>query len=177
MIVEIFVEWLYTGHYPEDSRFYACSSRDSCEVYPQLERVKACEFGDRFQANEFMLASEYALVDSIINECPWYKVIIYAFTHLPPTSPVLQAMIDSHCRTWNEMSDEEDNELELRSKLPYNFWMGVSLRYVRIQGGRKKVLNRCDYHRHESGEARGQNCEVPRIDNFSDDDDDSDTTA
>ena len=176
LIVEIFAEWLYTGNYPEDSQFCSCSSHGFC-CCRQLARVKACEFGHRFQANDFMLESEDALVDSIIANTPWYETIIYAFDHLRPTSPVLQAIIDKHCHTWDEKIDEIGNELDLRSKLPYDFWMGVSLRYMQIRGGREEALDRCDYHRHESDKERGRNCEVPRIDNFSDDDDDANTTV
>lgn len=152
MIVEIFVEWLYTGLYPKDSRFCLNCSTGSCdyECSAQLARVKVCEFGDRFQANEFKLASEEALVDSIIDDLPWYNTIIYAFKHLPPNNPILQAMIDKHCLEWNDKIDNKGDELDLRSKLPYEFWMGVSLRYMRMQDGQIEELDRRDYYRHES---------------------------
>ncbi|XPS77670.1 hypothetical protein M3J09_009697 [Ascochyta lentis] len=166
VLVEIFLEWLYTQRYPKDNRF--TDSFDS-ECASHLARVKACEFGDRFLAAEFRRASENALIDSLTVglNTPWYTMIIYAFNHLPPNSPVLQAMIDTHCYSWKENSDNYGNgELQLRSLLPHSFLLGVALRYMRLQHGRKKRLDRCDYHGHGPDDDRGDKCQVARVDEF-----------
>ena len=120
-----------------------------------------------------MHTSESAFVDSLIacSGCPWYTTIIYAFNRLPSSSPVLQALIDKHCYKWGPESDTEDNgELERRSEVPSEFWVGVSLNYVRLQPdgkwSKKRKMDRCDYHRHDSDEKRGHKCKIPRIDHF-----------
>lgn len=73
MTVEIFLDWLYPGRYPRDDRFEQLTSYNDPKWSDQLLKVKACEFGNRFQANEFMLISERALVDQFVvgEESSW----------------------------------------------------------------------------------------------------------
>ncbi|KAF2998150.1 hypothetical protein E8E13_002140 [Curvularia kusanoi] len=177
---DIFIGWLYTSCFPAQNVFSLATDDDTVSqgaqnLATQLVLVKACEFGDRFQATEFMHVSESALVDCFIFSMPRYKAVIYAFKHLPQTSPVLQALVDSHCLFWDKSSDNETNgELQLRAELPYSFWMGVSLRYMQIQEGQRNEMKRCDYHRH-GPERRGVMCKMPRIYSFDESDsDDSD---
>jgi hypothetical protein len=165
VIVEIFLDWLYTGHYPENDRFEQLTSDGNPKWSNQLLRVKACEFGNRFQANEFMLISEIALVDYFVvgEGVSWYQVTIYAFDRLPPTSLVLQLLIDIQLCCWSPDHDTEENgELELRSNLPHAFLLGVMCHSRR----ERWTLDRCDYHRHGSDAERGTNCQIPFIDNF-----------
>jgi hypothetical protein len=176
--VEIFLTWLYTGHYPKEELFDNKADPDT-----QLSRLKVCEFGDRFQATEFMHISESAFFDSLMafSGCSWYATIIYAFNRLPSSSPVLQALIDKHGYQEGTDFDTKDNgELELRSEVPSEFWIGISLYYMRLQQGsrsiKKRKMDRCDYHRHESGEKRGRKCKIPRIDEFDDTDDGDDVS-
>jgi hypothetical protein len=168
--VEIFLAWVYTRHYPQHKQ--VCDANhlsygDYLSYDVQMFRVKVCGFGDRFQATEFLHLSESALVDLFIlhDQPPYYDVTIYAFNHLPANSPVLQILIDTHCAHWNSKSDTECNgELQLRSVLPSSFWIGVSLRFMRLRHDDIKELNRCNYHRHEADEERGDGCKMLRID-------------
>lgn len=100
--VEIFVEWLYTQRYPTSVKFAQNEpGKAGCALH--LGRVKACEFGDRFQAPTFLRLSENALVDCLISgeHAPFYSAVIYAFKNLSSESVVLQAFIDNHCRHWS----------------------------------------------------------------------------
>jgi hypothetical protein len=163
LIVELFLEWLYTQQYPKEHQF-----GDNSEG--QITRLKACAFGDRFMAPGFRVSSESALIDATIDTTkrrpPYYLSIIYAYEHLPPNSPVFQAFIDRHCYSFNEESDTDKNgELGRRSQLPHDFLVGVMLRYMRSQpGNKRKALTRCDYHDHTSDDEKGENCQAPRID-------------
>jgi hypothetical protein len=170
--VELFLEWLYTQEYPREQRFSGFTNLVYGKEYrrSQINRLKACAFGDRFMAPGFRASSESALIDAIVyGGCPpYYTSIIYAYEHLPPSSPVLQALIDRHCRSFSEQSDTNLNgELKRRSQLPHDFLVGVMLRYMRLQSGsKKKPLDRCDYHGHTSDDVKGNNCKVPRIDHY-----------
>ncbi|KAH6639640.1 hypothetical protein C7974DRAFT_373850 [Boeremia exigua] len=167
---EIFLQWLYTQRYPTDDQFRAETPPGSTSGRAmQLARIKACEFGDRFMASGYLLASENALIDSLIvdTQIPFYDTIIYAFTHLRSDSPILQALIDSHCFCWHEQSDTEKNgELQLRSQLPHSFLLGVALRYMQTQDGQRRLLDRCDYHKHSTDNERGDNCTISCVDDF-----------
>ncbi|KAJ4378227.1 hypothetical protein N0V86_005927 [Didymella sp. IMI 355093] len=171
-IFELFLEWLYTQQYPKEQRFSGFSNLIYGNEHrrSQINRLKACTFGDRFMAPRFRASSESSLIDAIVyGGCPPYYIsIIYAYEHLPPSSPVLQALIDRHCRSFSEQSDTDSNgELKRRSQLPHNFLVGVMLRYMRLQSrSKKKPLDRCDYHGHTSDDEKGDNCKVPRVDHY-----------
>ena len=166
--VELFLEWLYTQQYPKKHRF-DFGTVAGMQRRNQMNRIKACVFGDRFMTPGFRVSSESALIDAVIDSSsfpPFHDTIISAYEHLPPNSPVFQALIDRHCYSFNEGSDTEGNgELARRAQLPNNFLVGVMLRYMRLHfGNKKKVLKRCDYHGHSSDDEKGEKCQVPRID-------------
>lgn len=62
--------------------------------------VKACAFANRMIAPRLYKALEHKIVDEYVGGTarPYYAAVIYAFAHLPPTSPVLRVMIDAHSR-------------------------------------------------------------------------------
>lgn len=161
--VELFLEWPYTQQYPKEHHF-------GDTAYGQIKRLKTCAFGDRFRAPGFRVSSESALIDAMVDTAkhhpPYYRSIIYAYDHLPSSSPVFQALIDRHCYSFREESDTNKNgELERRSQLPHDFLLGVVLRYSQLQtGNKRKSLDRCDYHGHTADDEKGENCQVPRID-------------
>lgn len=85
---------------------------------------------------------------------PYYGTIIYAFANLPVASSVLKALVDAHCRDFNDACDTEENgELKLRAQLPNLFLVGVMVRYASIRS-KKVKLRRCDYHEHAMEEEK-----------------------
>ncbi|KAJ8112979.1 hypothetical protein OPT61_g4786 [Boeremia exigua] len=172
---DIFLEWLYTQWYPPNSQFHDGFDDDDGWIYDwaELERVKACAFGDRFQATEFLKASENALIDVLIryqNGFPNREVVELAFECLPSSSPVLKALMDSHCyyrKSYyhDSLESEEAEAVERLSGLPERFLIGVAWRCMKLlnNGGEEKALVRCEYHRHGPNEGTGYMCKVPYV--------------
>lgn len=108
-------------------------------------------------------ALEYRLIDHFITggRLVYYETVIYSFAHLPPTSPILRAIVDTHCRFFNEKRDTEENgELGLHAQLPNAFLICVMKRFAQIHADdveelerywssyRPLKFDRCDYHDH-----------------------------
>lgn len=155
----MFVDWLYTRKLPAGEKQWAEKQYQpnetvKCHFAVQIAMIKACAFADRIMAPGFLRALEYKLIDHFIvlktDAC--YKIVIYAFAHLPPASPVLRAMIDAHCFNFEEWMEKEYDEVNLRAKLPHTFLVCVMLRYSKLlQSKKKRVwLDRCDYHDHKT---------------------------
>jgi hypothetical protein len=153
--VEMFVDWLYTNKLlglnsyrdkQQSSKRYSASG--------ELAMMAACAFAHRILASGFQKVVEREIVANFTNgPCsPSYNSISYAFKHLPPESPILKLLVDSHCRAYDE-TDEACNKIEPRewSRLPQDFLVGVMLRYSRIVKDPLLVhLDACDYHDHIS---------------------------
>jgi hypothetical protein len=99
--VDIFVHWLYTTKLP----------RKYSDWFPELEgwddvghlgfqwaMLKVRVFADRFLIPAFGQIVECTFIGYVVNEtCPYYEVVTYAYEYLHPESPILRAMVDSHC--------------------------------------------------------------------------------
>jgi len=94
------------------------------------------------------------------NSAPPYEDVIYGFAKLRTDHPILDLLVETHCRQFHEELDSEENgEIELRPQLPIEFLIRVMLRYSNL---RRKMaswpkigdLNRCDYHGHTSEKER-----------------------
>lgn len=161
----MFVGWLYYHELPDaDTDWveyeYQNEITHQWHIAVQIAKVKACALGARLLASTFCRATEQNLIKYMVNgvDEPYYETVIYAFAHLPPSSPVLRAMIDVHCKFFLEQHDKDEHEdwsqLMLREKLPNSFLVGVMLRYAKIKNGTEVELNQCHYHDHTTEEER-----------------------
>lgn len=122
--------------------------------------IKVCALAHRLLATNFGRAVTYEVVRCFINENgdapPYYDTIIFAFEILPPTSPILQFLVDLHClRYCSEHDSQDESEFQLRSRLPHEFLVRTMLRYSKlIKGSQIRVLEACDYHEHGSTQER-----------------------
>lgn len=110
--------------------------------------VKGRVFADRSPVPKFGAIVERLIIDCLIEECSSLcEVVAYAYEHLLSNSPILKAMIDSHCARFNVDSGYvQDEEVSHLDKLPWAFFMGVMLRYAIVEDVAKAELNVCDYH-------------------------------
>ena len=166
--VDVFVDWLYYGRLPpEDEGWLEEGPGEGVNyawfVAMEQARIRACALGDRLLSASFCRAAEHDFVNYLRTATgswmPYHQVIIFAFAHLPPTSPVLQALIDIYCKHYNKKNyDKKDTwdlaELQLQEQLPYSFLLGVMRRYAKVKNGFQETLRPCDYHRHTSKEER-----------------------
>ncbi|KAF9693742.1 hypothetical protein EKO04_008147 [Ascochyta lentis] len=159
---EVFVDWLYTRKLPAKRTGWVGEEYDSeWYITLQIPMMKACAFANRMLSPDFLHAMEHRLIDHFIasGNVPFYEAIIFAFENLPPTSLILKALVDAHCRSFDEAEDTEENgELELRSQLPNTFLVDVMLRYVKLKSRKQTLLDRCDYHGHVSEDEK-QECQ------------------
>jgi hypothetical protein len=135
--VEIFIHWLCTQRLP--AKYSLWLKKD--EVKPgtkgvQMTMLDTWIFADRFLISELRRDCEHALIDNFSNHSlPYYEVVISAYEHLPSTSPVLKAMIATHCERFGKDADNDDNgEINLRTQLPNAFLVGVMMQYVILKG-------------------------------------------
>jgi hypothetical protein len=101
-----------------------------------------------------------SLIGDLVDGAVYYEAVIHAFANLPARDSILELMVDSHCKDFDEDQDSEDNgEMERRSKLPHEFLLRVMLRYGRLMSDGELAqadLDPCNYHRHVSDEEREQ---------------------
>jgi hypothetical protein len=101
-----------------------------------------------------------SLIGDLVDGAVYYEAVIHAFANLPARDSILELMVDSHCKDFDEDQDNEDNgEMERRSKLPHEFLLRVMLRYGRLMSDGELAqadLDPCNYHRHVSDEEREQ---------------------
>jgi hypothetical protein len=154
--VAVFVEWLYTRKIPATSDGFnddRCPQVSDDKLWnhwytnTQLAMLKAYTLADRMISPDLCKALEHHIIGSFIEEgSPNYGAVIYAFTHLPPTNPILRVMIDSRCHFIGDIDDEEHNgELQLRAQLPNAFLVGVMLRLAKVNSEQFAKLKRCDH--------------------------------
>lgn len=152
--------------------------------------LKSYAFADRMLSPDLRQALEHMLIDYFVSlrAVPLYGAVIFALAHLPSTSRLLQAMIDAHCRDFQEREDTEENgELQLHDQLPNAFLVGVMKRFAQMHADtveeltehdfcyEVKGLDRCDYHGHATKEER-KDCKIA-VGLAADDDSDSDSNS
>ena len=172
-LVGVFVDWLYTRKLPAGDKQWAEKQYQphegaNCHLALQIAIIKACVLADRILSPGFLRAVEYKLIDHfiVLETDASYTVIIYAFEHLRPASPVLRAMMDTYCNNFEEWMEEEYDEVNLRAQLPHAFLVGVMLRYSKLIKSKKEVwLDRCDYHGHTT-ESEKKECRKTAPDFF-----------
>ena len=155
-LVEVFVDWLYTRKLPSTNQEWVDKEHQPDQhvqwhTAVQLTMIKAYAFADRMLSPDLCRALERTLIDHFIvtNHTPYYGAVIYAFANLPSTSSVLRAMMDAHCRDFEETGDTEENgEMKLRAQLPNTFLVGVMVRYAKLKAKKVTRLDRCSYHDH-----------------------------
>lgn len=158
-IFGIFLDWLYTQNPPDtigiwENIYETISSEKPPERGPSLQ-LQACVFGDRFlvaQVFRHAAHNEYTNTRSR-SGCPRYKDIIFAYTNFREDNPIRKLMVDRQCVYWTAERDDDD-EVELRNHLPYEFLLEVMLRFKSFRGRKTAHLDRCDYHLHSSDEER-----------------------
>jgi hypothetical protein len=174
--VEVFANWLYTGKLPDtDEEWNREEYEYSLQWYAtaDLNMVKACAFAHRMFAPRLYKALEHRIVNEHVGGIgrPYYAAAIYAFAHLPPTSPVLRVMIDAQCRGLDVLGDTAGNgQLVLRPQLPNAFLVGVMVKLTELNAEKETRLEnygcykhgwemkRCDYHDHAT-ETERKECE------------------
>jgi hypothetical protein len=99
-----------------------------------------------------------SLIGDLVTGAAYYEAVIRAFANLPAHDPILELMVNSHCHAFDEDQDNEDNgEIERRSKFPYEFLLRVMLRCGRLMKNGELAradLDPCNYHRHISDEEK-----------------------
>jgi hypothetical protein len=161
-VVEIFVDWLYTGTLPkEDSAWDDLSLKTDLAKVTEQTMVKVCALADRLLASSFSQAVEHKVISYFLsNEYedapPFYNTIILAFEILPHRSSILTLLVDLHCENYLEQHDSRnEGELPLRDQLPQEFLIRTMLRYSKILSSPpSRFLKACDYHGHGSYEER-----------------------
>ena len=153
----IFIHWLYTQSIPKNiDEWVKVSEAKKWKI--EVVELKALVLADRFIVPEFQRAMNNNLVAGRMKHAPYYELVIHAFENLPPSSPILKLLVDTHCLHWEPRTDENDQEeMELRPGLPHDFLIRVMIRYAELKAdkdGKLKKLNRCDYHLHVSDEEK-----------------------
>ena len=160
-VVNIFVDWLYTGKCPETNGGWeaaneALNARAGVKI--ELAALQAYAFGDRMMAREFQTAPRMFLVQRFADgqDVAFYDTVIFAFANLPADDILLKVLVDAHCQEYNVDDDGlHKGEMELRSQLPHEFLLRVMLRYSALrQSSSDDGLNPCDYHEHKSEKER-----------------------
>ena len=164
-LVDIFVDWLYSQKLPAYRTDWLEKFKCDKANAPWTQwwtcyfilRIKVCVFGDRFMVREFQRVAQNDFIDHTIKSRIHfrYPVVIYAFENLPSDNPILQFMVDNHCRWFRSDLDTEGNErLQRRDELPPSFLMRVMMRYSDIVNGTDNKTVACDYHEHKTDEER-----------------------
>lgn len=103
----------------------------------QVDVVKGCAVSNHFQIQCFHLAVERTIIQSfLVNRLPAFHI-----DHSPTENPVLQPVVNAHCRWYDGASDIETNEeIHHRDKLPKAFLVRVMLIYMRKSSNMGKRL-------------------------------------
>lgn len=161
MLVEIFVDWLYTGQVPQVPQglreWTPVAEQSACHIgrtsEPSLftrivrHKLKAYVFGVRFLSKQFKQTVFRNYLDYLhfSNERLEYHLVIYAFANLPESDPLLRHVVDQHCRNFNKYDDDK-TDTEESCQLPHAFLTRVMLRYRKIVAGiEQKPLFAEDY--------------------------------
>ncbi|KAF2847953.1 hypothetical protein T440DRAFT_369496, partial [Plenodomus tracheiphilus IPT5] len=147
---DLFIEWLYTQQLPHNRANENSIQSVNFDSAQQLSSIEASIFGDRVLAREFQKAVLWSLANYIVTDgaSPNYDVIIRAFRNLPAGDPIIGLLIDAQCSNYRPALDTESNgELQLQSKLPNAFLVGVMKRYCEVLAspGKEIVMDQCDY--------------------------------
>jgi hypothetical protein len=150
--VNTFVHWLYTQKLPREySEWIEYEDwGDVSHLGFQRAMLKALEFADKFNIPAFRQIVECTFIGYIVYEtCPYYEVITYAYEHLRPESPILRAIVDSHCYYSGSDADGDlKGEVEALKHLPQDFLISVMERYTEIVKRKDEIkLNIRDYYK------------------------------
>ena len=142
----MFVDWLY---------LQKCPSLPPDDTPSRNSAIKSIMFGDRIQALSFKKAAHNALVDTIKEGLPRYRVISCAFENLPSDSRILDLFVDAYCCLWEPHFDDE-KELEDVPQLPIEFLRRVMVKYSEMLRAAKVYREPlyCSYHDHASEDER-----------------------
>lgn len=145
----ILVHWLYTQRLPQSLKEWTQIAQVPARKI-ELVKLKALVLADRFLMPKLKAMLNNDLVDSRMRHAPFYELIIYAFSNLPPNTPLLRALVDFHCKHWDPAADlEDEEELALRPFLPQDFLMKVMIRYGELRmnvKGKNWTLDPTDYY-------------------------------
>ncbi|KAJ8112973.1 hypothetical protein OPT61_g4788 [Boeremia exigua] len=146
-----FVDWIYTKQHPAFEDSWGDLSGEQ-QLASQILRLKACIFGDRFLASEFVQATRKRLIFRLINvEGLSYETIIFAFNNFTADDLLLQLMVDVHCNEGNTISCTADEAI-LQESLPRSFLLRAMNKYA--ERFEHETVEACDYHNHSSREER-----------------------
>jgi hypothetical protein len=165
-IFNVFVHWMYTQRLPEwrsqewlDISGIGGTNPNTPSV--SLLTVKCCALSDQLAAASFQEAVNNMYINDRFDRkkpCP-YEDIIFAFSNLPESNPMLRLMVDTQCLFWNARMDA-GLEKELQSLLPQSFLLQTMLRNDEMKKlPSKSGFKRCNYHIHASDEER-EECET-----------------
>ncbi|KAF1967552.1 hypothetical protein BU23DRAFT_573037 [Bimuria novae-zelandiae CBS 107.79] len=76
---------------------------------------------------------------------PWYEAVIHAWDNLPENSPMLELLVDSHCRWWRGRDLKQGETQENIDALPSNFLYRAMEKFYYKNTRVLAVLERKDY--------------------------------
>ncbi|KAH7084945.1 hypothetical protein BKA63DRAFT_559619 [Paraphoma chrysanthemicola] len=164
-----FVRWLYTQGVPNHAMnvdrpvIVDCdvpSGPDApCEILHNL--LEAYVFGDRFLVPQYRHEANKQFSAVLTRHGAFgtkrWQINQYAFTHISSERPILQHIVDDHCRDWSP-DDDVKEDLAAQQNLPYKFLLRVMkrqstrLQTIRMQDILQDGL-RC-YIEHDSDKER-----------------------
>lgn len=149
-LVELFVDWLYTGCVLRKAlEWVSAAERPACDIHAPgesekeraaqdafcitmtMQRIKTYVFGDCFMCKSFKEAVLRSIMEDTYLTLSTYNAIIYAFTNLPESDPLLCNLVDQYCRNFRMDADAEADILK-RNQLPRAFLIRVMLWYSGI---------------------------------------------
>ena len=136
---EVFMHWLYSHELLDNlqtSQLFALYAFAARYQIPSLQKVSM---------NAYFI--EYTDSDHL----PTYETVIEAFELFPETSPICKFLVDIYCDGFRPSCDN-DQEKQLRSKLPHKFLVNCLLKSSELRhavgDGDPCELDPCDYHEH-----------------------------
>lgn len=112
------MNWLYTGSLPapsDEAEWAHIGGKDAGSVET---KIKAYVFADRFLVPVFRRAINNSLVETVFaNAClteadnilSWAQE---AFPNIPPNRPLLQLIVDQHCKHWKDCCERPGSGLK-----------------------------------------------------------------
>lgn len=170
IIFDIFINWLYTKKLREKFDEIDVLQKEVGEKIDSdtddrfvSATVMAYALGDRLLARSFQRDVLDGLIKRI-NEFSkpfWFNGTAYAFDSLPEHSPMLQGLVDIHCRYLDAKgyNDMTEREKRLSESVSVAFWMRVMKKFALKSASDdwwNEPLNPCDYHEHATAEEREQ---------------------